>query len=59
MFTLHTGFEDPTTPEDAPFRESIELSFQSWCFMIELRAWFIIKRTRAVLKNTNGHLQKV
>ena len=25
MFTPHTGFEDPTTPKDAPFRESIEL----------------------------------
>ena len=25
MFTPHTSFEDPTTPKDAPFRESIEL----------------------------------
>ena len=25
VFTPHTGFEDPTTPKDAPFRESIEL----------------------------------
>jgi hypothetical protein len=24
-FTPHTAFEDPTTPVDAPFRESIEL----------------------------------
>ncbi|KAI0330283.1 hypothetical protein GY45DRAFT_1251172 [Cubamyces sp. BRFM 1775] len=25
LFTPHTAFEDPTTPEDAPLRESIEL----------------------------------
>lgn len=25
VFTPHTGFEDPTTPKDAPLRESIEL----------------------------------
>ena len=25
VFTPHIGFEDPTTPKDAPFRESIEL----------------------------------
>ena len=25
VFTPHTSFEDPTTPKDAPFRESIEL----------------------------------
>jgi len=25
LFTPHTGFEDPTTPKDAPLRESIEL----------------------------------
>ncbi len=24
-FTPHTAFEDPTTPKDAPLRESIEL----------------------------------
>jgi hypothetical protein len=25
VMTPHTGFEDPTTPKDAPLRESIEL----------------------------------
>lgn len=25
LFTPHTGFEDPTTPEGTPHRESIEL----------------------------------
>ncbi|TFK35449.1 hypothetical protein BDQ12DRAFT_655563 [Crucibulum laeve] len=25
IFTPHTGFEDPSTPEDAPLRESIEI----------------------------------
>ena len=25
VFSPHKGFEDPTTPEDAPLRESIEL----------------------------------
>lgn len=25
VFTPHTAFQDPTTPEDAPPRESIEL----------------------------------
>jgi hypothetical protein len=25
VFTPHTAFEDPTTPKDAPLRESIEL----------------------------------
>lgn len=25
VFTPHTGFQDPTAPEDTPFRESIEL----------------------------------
>jgi len=25
LFTPHTGFQDPTTPEGTPLRESIEL----------------------------------
>jgi hypothetical protein len=25
IYTPHTGFEDPTTPPNAPLRESIEL----------------------------------
>ena len=47
--SLHTRVSK-TLLHQRTLRTESRLSFGLWCFMIELRAWLIIKRTRAVLE---------